>query len=353
MRGSGRTKRTSSEPDGHDPAGGEPGDDEGVGVELLAGEERPEDERAERGAEERTEEDERDPARPALGREHVGGGRAREQHRSLRDADEREADDDERGGLDLAAERRDGAADDARDAAAREHRDPPDAVHQPPGGQRGERAGGEEDRRPEPEDPLDARDEDERDGRDGDRAAAPCRTGTSGSLRAGRCSGGSGSRPRSSLSQRCRQPGTKRCRTAVRRMADVRPAEARVRDPADRDHATTAVRELGEERRTRLDLLRASAAGSSIAVPGWVGTTFQRRTSLSIPSSASTAWTIVAVASAGPVPVSWRSEVSGMPETRVAAIAGRLGHEQERCAAPRGQVGGEALARGAESRRTG
>ena len=36
------------------------------------------------------------------------------------------------------------------------------------------------------------------------------------------------------------------------------------------------------------------------AVPGWVGTTFQSSTSLSIPSSASTAWTIVAVASEGP-----------------------------------------------------
>lgn len=33
-------------------------------------------------------------------------------------------------------------------------------------------------------------------------------------------------------------------------------------------------------------------------------------------SSASTRWTIVAVASAGPAPVSWRSEVNGMPEIR-------------------------------------
>ena len=54
-----------------------------------------------------------------------------------------------------------------------------------------------------------------------------------------------------------------------------------------------------------------------LSVPGCVGTTFQRRTSFSIPSSASTAWTMVAVASAGPAPVSWRSEVRGMPEMRV------------------------------------
>ena len=49
---------------------------------------------------------------------------------------------------------------------------------------------------------------------------------------------------------------------------------------------------------------------------GCVGTTFQRRTSSSMQSSASTRWTIVAVASAGPVPVSCRSDVKGTPLTR-------------------------------------
>jgi hypothetical protein len=43
---------------------------------------------------------------------------------------------------------------------------------------------------------------------------------------------------------------------------------------------------------------------------------------LSSSSSASVARTIVAVASAGPAPVSWRSEVNGMPETPRAAVAG-------------------------------
>src|SRR5204862_795016 len=51
-----------------------------------------------------------------------------------------------------------------------------------------------------------------------------------------------------------------------------------------------------------------------VSVPGCVGTTFQSRTCSSSPSSARTRWTIVALASAGPWPVSWRSEVNGTPE---------------------------------------
>ena len=53
-----------------------------------------------------------------------------------------------------------------------------------------------------------------------------------------------------------------------------------------------------------------------LSVPGCVGTTFHSRTSSSIPSSASTRFTTVAVDSAGPDPVSWRSDVKGMPDTR-------------------------------------
>ena len=53
-----------------------------------------------------------------------------------------------------------------------------------------------------------------------------------------------------------------------------------------------------------------------VAVPGGVGTTFQSSTRSPTPSSPSTRWTIVAVASAGPAPVSCRSDVNGMPETR-------------------------------------
>ena len=49
---------------------------------------------------------------------------------------------------------------------------------------------------------------------------------------------------------------------------------------------------------------------------GCVGTTFQQSVSSSSSSSASTRRTIVALASAGPRPVSCRSEVNGTPETR-------------------------------------
>ena len=68
------------EPDDHDAAGCEPGDDERVGVELLAREQRPEDERAEQRPEDGAEEDEGHPARAPLGRVHLGRRRAREQH---------------------------------------------------------------------------------------------------------------------------------------------------------------------------------------------------------------------------------------------------------------------------------
>ena len=53
--------------------------------------------------------------------------------------------------------------------------------------------------------------------------------------------------------------------------------------------------------------------------PAWcgcVGTAFQSRMSPASPSSASTRWTTVALASPGARPVSWRSDVNGMPLTR-------------------------------------
>ncbi len=55
--GSGRIGEHEPEPDHHDPGGREPRHDERVERQLLAGEERPEDEWADRGAEERPEED--------------------------------------------------------------------------------------------------------------------------------------------------------------------------------------------------------------------------------------------------------------------------------------------------------
>ena len=98
------------------------------------------------------------------------------------------------------------------------------------------------------------------------------------------------------------------CRTCV-------AAERGVRDAADGDHAPAAGELVGEDAAGG-DLAARRRRGSTIAVPGWVGTTFQRSTRSARPSSASTRCTIVAVASAGPVPVSWRSDVNGMPEMR-------------------------------------
>ena len=60
-------------------------------------------------------------------------------------------------------------------------------------------------------------------------------------------------------------------------MADVRRVERRLRDAADGEHAAAA-RELSGERQPGLDLRAASACGSTVAVPGCVGTTFHRST---------------------------------------------------------------------------
>ncbi len=88
------------EPDDHDPARGEPGDDQRLGVELLAGEERPEDEWPERRTEERAEEHVGDAAGATRGRVHVRGCGPGQQDRPLGDADQREPEHDDRRGLD-------------------------------------------------------------------------------------------------------------------------------------------------------------------------------------------------------------------------------------------------------------
>ena len=286
-----------------------------LGVELLPGEERPEDERAERSTEERAEEDVGDAAGATRGRVHVGGRGPRQQDRPLGDADQREPEHDDRRGLDTRAKRCDETTDDAGDTSTRENGDPAVTVHQPPGRQRRECAGREEDRRAEAQDPFDARDEDERDGGNGNRQLDHAREARQGGREQDGVPADRKAVHKPSLSERRNQPSPKRCRTAVRGVADVRPAEPRVRDPADRDHLP-AVGELGEERRARFDLdsrrWPVRARGARVRrhdIP--------EEDVVSIPSSASTEWTMVAVASAGPVPVSWRSEVRGMPEMRV------------------------------------
>ena len=74
----------------------EPGDDERVQLEVLPGEERPEDERAERCAEERTEEDVGDRSRLLLRRVHVRDGRPGQEDAAVHRPDADEAEDHER-----------------------------------------------------------------------------------------------------------------------------------------------------------------------------------------------------------------------------------------------------------------
>jgi hypothetical protein len=64
---------------------------------VVIAEQRPEDQRAERRAEHRSEEDERDATGAPLHRIHVGGGSPREDHRARGGADEGEAENDEWG----------------------------------------------------------------------------------------------------------------------------------------------------------------------------------------------------------------------------------------------------------------
>ena len=102
----------------------------------------------------------------------------------------------------------------------------------------------------------------------------------------------------------------------VRGMPHVRARRA-PRARRGRPRSTrAAARELVGEDSARLAISARVGARFDVSLPGCVGTTFQSSTSSARPSSASARCTIVAVASAGPLPVSWRSEVNGMPETR-------------------------------------
>ena len=121
---------------------GEPRDDEGVELEVLPGEQRPEHQRPERGTEQRAEEDVRD--RPRLRDSGYMSATAvpREQHGAVHPTHTEKAEDDERRGVHHAAERGQQAADSADDEPAREDGNAPVAVHEPAGRQGGECPGG-------------------------------------------------------------------------------------------------------------------------------------------------------------------------------------------------------------------
>ena len=132
-------------------------------LELLAGEERREDRRAEDRPEHGAEEDVRDPACAALRRVHVAGGGAREQRDAACRARQRHAGDHDGGRAGARRERDERAAERRDHEADGDHRDAAEVIHRPPSRQRGEPGRREEDRRAEPEQPLDPRDLHERD----------------------------------------------------------------------------------------------------------------------------------------------------------------------------------------------
>lgn len=122
-------------------------------------------------------------------------------------------------------------------------------------------------------------------------------------------------------------------------------AERGVRYPADADDAAAARQLVGEAQPAATSA--HVGARFDVGVPGCVGTTFQSRTSSATPSSSSTRCTIVAVASAGPAPVSWRSDVNGMPETRVPRYPGAARRGRREALAPeRGARAGAVEVRG-------
>src|SRR5947207_1196936 len=98
-------------------------------------------------------------------------------------------------------------------------------------------------------------------------------------------------------------------------MADVGRLEDGRGQPADSDRDASAGHFV-EERGGRLDFVSRGPPVRGLTTGMRRDDVPEESTSSSTPSSASTRWTIVAAASAGPEPVSWRSEVKGIPLTR-------------------------------------
>ena len=162
-------RERDDQPDDAHRGRGEPRDDERVQLEVLPGEERPEDQRPRGSTEERTEEDVRDRARLARLRVHVGDRCPGKQHGAVHRADAREPEDDERRRVEDATEGRQDAAAEADDETPGDDGYATVPIHQTAGRKRRERSGGQEDRGPETEDRLDPGHEHERDRPHGDR----------------------------------------------------------------------------------------------------------------------------------------------------------------------------------------
>ena len=300
--GSGRTKSDEHEADEHE-AEAASQERERVAVEIAAREQRAEDGRPEDRAEDRSEEDERDPSRAPRGRVHVARGRAREERGSARGAHADQPDDDRRRRLHGAAERREQRRRRrrARSPSASTGTRPKRSIARPAGSaasapEPSTIAG------PSPSSPFtpmtstNVSDATAAESWSIAELAARAAARSAVFRRIGR------SEPRRSHhASVVREAAPKLRGAAVGRVAHVRPAQERAsRHAADREHASAA-RQLAHEGAPGLDLARVGARfdRSSPGRCGWVGTTFQRRTSSPSPSSASTRWTIVALASRG------------------------------------------------------
>ena len=189
-----------------------------------------------------------------------------------------------------------------------DHRDAAEVIHRATGRQRGEPGRREEDRRAEPEQPRDPGDLHERDRVHGRRELEEARV--HGERR--------GEQDRVALDVQSHA-------ASVARNSDAPPWDGwrTYGAPSARSarRPTASTRRPSATRSTN-----GSPAAISAAVGrrfddetpgrcGCVGTRFQSSTSSAIPSSASVRCTIVALSSAGPVPVSCRSEVNAIPET--------------------------------------
>ena len=196
----------------------------------------------------------------------------------------------------------------AEGEAGADHGHPPDPVGDAPGRSDRERAGDQEHGRPEPEDPLEPGDRDERHRPERDRelhhpgqADEPC--GEHDRVAAGR--GVTRPLPLETPPEPPRRRATGGGGTAAERL---------VGDAPDRDDAAAAG-ELAGERQARGDLGARRAAVRALVTRVRRHDVPEQHLLLE-PEFGERPWTIVAVASAGPVPVNWRSEVSGIPETR-------------------------------------
>ena len=171
----------------------EPRDDERVQLEVLAHEQGPEHERAERRPEERTEEDVGDRAPSLLRRIHVGRRGAREQDAAVHRADAAEPEDRQHRAVGDAAESRQLRTGRTENEAARDHGDAPDPVHHTPRREAPSAApAARKIAGPSPRIALDAGHQDERDGRDRDRELEDARQGERGTPPGGRCYAGVG-----------------------------------------------------------------------------------------------------------------------------------------------------------------